>query len=618
MRRHTKMTHATTHDTMTEPTTDEDQAAGHRGARLAEAGRRLVGRPARRALSLVAAGALAAALLVAGQVATNPAPAQALSGSSFNPGNIISDQVFSNSGSMTASQVQSFLNTQGASCTTTSSYTCLKDYHQTTTALPDANQHCSPYQGASNESAATIIVKVAKACDINPQVILVTLQKEEGLVTMANSAAKPSGAAGRYQIAMGFGCPDSAPCNTQYYGFFNQVFQAARQFDVYRTNQGLYGFRAAGQTYNVLYSPTSSCGSAPVTMANWATAGLYDYTPYQPNAAALANLYGAGNSCSSYGNRNFWVYFNQWFGSTQVQETNVNMTVTNSSGQPMSGVAVAFYKASASTTTVSKPALTTTTSSTGTASALLQKGSYKAAFVASDGTTISGAPGISDLPYMTTWAGGTTSAAGAKVITAGSSASTALPVTVATWQAPTNSPFKDVTSSTQFYSQIAWLSTAGISEGYANGTYQPGTTVKRNAMAAFLYRMAGSPAYTPPKTSPFKDVSTTNQFYQQIAWLASQGISTGYADGDFKPDATVDRNAMAAFLYRFAGSPTFTAPTQSSFKDVTPTTQFYDEISWMDSTGISQGYADGDYKPDASIKRNAMAAFLYRFNSLGL
>ena len=63
------------------------------------------------------------------------------------------------------------------------------------------------------------------------------------------------------------------------------------------------------------------------------------------------------------------------------------------------------------------------------------------------------------------------------------------------------------------------------------------------------------------------DVATTNQFYKEIAWLHSSGISTGWARGDgtfeFRPLAPIARDAMAAFLYRAAGSPEFTAPTVS-------------------------------------------------------
>ena len=57
--------------------------------------------------------------------------------------------------------------------------------------------------------------------------------------------------------------------------------------------------------------------SSPVYIQNQATANLYYYTPYQPNAAALRAGYGEGDGCSAYGNRNFYQYFTDWFGSTQ-------------------------------------------------------------------------------------------------------------------------------------------------------------------------------------------------------------------------------------------------------------------------------------------------------------
>ena len=51
---------------------------------------------------------------------------------------------------------------------------------------------------------------------------------------------------------------------------------------------------------------------------NQATHALYVYTPYTPNKAALKSLYGTGDSCSAYGNRNFWRLFIDWFGVTGV------------------------------------------------------------------------------------------------------------------------------------------------------------------------------------------------------------------------------------------------------------------------------------------------------------
>ena len=227
--------------------------------------------------------------------------------SKFKPGNIISDGVFFNGNTMSAADIQSFLNGKVASCQ--SGYVCLKDFRQTTRDEP-ADAYCSGYRGGANETAATIIAKVAASCGVNPQVLLVTLQKEQALVTHT----WPSD--WRYKSAMGQGCPDTAACDSRYYGFQNQVYGAARQFKIYAEGR-YFTWYAPGKTWNIQYHPSKSCGSSPVYIENKATAGLYYYTPYQPNAAALRAGYGEGDGCSSYGNRNFYQYFQDWFGSTQ-------------------------------------------------------------------------------------------------------------------------------------------------------------------------------------------------------------------------------------------------------------------------------------------------------------
>lgn len=230
----------------------------------------------------------------------------------FDPGNIIDDAMFFASGTMSAAEIQSFLNSKVPACK--SGYTCLKDFGQATQSRPADAMCPTAYSGRSWESAASIIYNVAQACGINPQVILVTLQKEQGLVTHV----WPSD--WRYTIAMGQGCPDTAACDTRYYGFFNQVYGAAWQLKRYANPPGTsqyFTWYAPGRTWNVLYNPNRDCGSAPVRVQNQATANLYYYTPYQPNAAALRAGYGEGDGCSSYGNRNFYNYFTDWFGTTR-------------------------------------------------------------------------------------------------------------------------------------------------------------------------------------------------------------------------------------------------------------------------------------------------------------
>ncbi len=229
----------------------------------------------------------------------------------FRPGNIISDAVFFNRDAMGEAQIQSFLDSKVSTCR--AGYVCLKDYYDTTRATT-ADAMCGPYAGGARERASRIIFKVAQACGINPRVLIVMLQKEQGLVTTTAPSSY------NYRAAMGQGCPDTAACDTRYYGFFNQVFGAAWQLKRYANPPGTSAFftwYAPGRTWSILYHPNRACGSSSVYIENQATANLYYFTPYRPNPAALRAGYGEGDSCSSYGNRNFYNYFTDWFGSTQ-------------------------------------------------------------------------------------------------------------------------------------------------------------------------------------------------------------------------------------------------------------------------------------------------------------
>lgn len=181
--------------------------------------------------------------------------------------------------------------------------------------------------------------------------------------------------------------------------------------------------------------------------------------------------------------------------------------------------------------------------------------------------------------------------------------------------------FADVSSRTQFAFEIRWMAAEGISRGWADNTYRPLEPVRRDAMSAFMYRLADQSAFAAPAKSPFKDVSAQQQFFTEMSWLASTGVSTGWDDGTYRPLKPVNRDAMAAFLYRLAGSPAFNAPEVSPFKDVSTSNQFYKEISWLSAQGISAGWVQADdtrlFQPYEPVKRDAMAAFMYRFDQLG-
>jgi len=286
----------------------------------------------------------------------------ALSGSDFNAGKIMDDGVFFNPAGIDIGQIQQFLNAKVPTCdtwgaqpyggTTRSAYgtsrgnpppfICLKDYRQETPTR-SADGLCNQYFGG-NKSAAQIIHDVGHACGVNPKVLLVILEKEQSLVTDDWPWTV------QYNSATGFGCPDTAPCDPQFGAFFDQVYYAARQFKRYARDASLFRYKPYRENY-IQFHPNTSCGGTNVYVHNQATAGLYNYTPYQPNATALSNLYGGQtDGCSSYGNRNFWRLFNDWFGSTNAYNGNIILSqslAANVSGTVYQGQTVtASYRVS--------------------------------------------------------------------------------------------------------------------------------------------------------------------------------------------------------------------------------------------------------------------------------
>ncbi len=250
---------------------------------------------------------------------------QAADMSKFDPGNIISDAVMSNKNALSVQQIQSFLDSKNT-CNNSNTYMA-SWYPHLSYNIQDGKFVCLAKESFNGESAAQIVWKAAQDYDINPQVLIVLLEKEQGLITdtWPNSV--------QYRSATGYGCPDTAPCDTQYYGLKNQVRLAASMFRT--VLNGGWSNYPVGHTY-VQYHPNTWCGGSVVNIKNRATSALYRYTPYQPNASALAAGYGTGDECGAYGNRNFWALFTDWFGN------------------PVSGIFIDIAKASQDITSIAQ------------------------------------------------------------------------------------------------------------------------------------------------------------------------------------------------------------------------------------------------------------------------
>jgi predicted outer membrane repeat protein len=172
--------------------------------------------------------------------------------------------------------------------------------------------------------------------------------------------------------------------------------------------------------------------------------------------------------------------------------------------------------------------------------------------------------------------------------------------------------FPDVGAASTFFDEICWLSQMGITGGFGDGSFRPAQAVTRQSMAAFLYRLALSPPFDDPATPSFTDVAATSDFFTEIEWLSAQEIAGGFPDGTYRPGQAVSRQAMAAFLFRVAGEPPPAGPPSQTFDDVPLAHTFYEEIEWMADSGVSTGFGDGTFRPGQAVTRQAMAAFLLK------
>lgn len=186
-------------------------------------------------------------------------------------------------------------------------------------------------------------------------------------------------------------------------------------------------------------------------------------------------------------------------------------------------------------------------------------------------------------------------------------------------------PFTDLRVST-LRGSIEWLATNKLTNGWPDGTYRPLSTMTREQMAAFLYRLAnpGVKVAPKPRTAPFRDVPANHVFAGEIAWMKNMDVANGWSNGYFRPTSPIMRDQMAAFLHRYAAkvcaipaAATY-RPGASSFVDVRSSTVFSHEISWMAASDISNGWVLGgrtEYRPLAPITREQMAAFIQRLNT---
>lgn len=145
--------------------------------------------------------------------------------------------------------------------------------------------------------------------------------------------------------------------------------------------------------------------------------------------------------------------------------------------------------------------------------------------------------------------------------------------------------------------------------GYANGTFGPDRNMTRAEVTTMFARlltekMSADQTYS----NTFSDVAKSHWAANYIGYMQQFGIITGYADGSFRPDASVTRAEFSAIASRFE---TLTEGTKS-FSDVPSSHWAAKYINFAATRGWVNGYADGTFRPNNSITRAEVAAVTCR------
>ncbi|CEN92972.1 ZmpA/ZmpB/ZmpC family metallo-endopeptidase [Paraclostridium sordellii] len=146
--------------------------------------------------------------------------------------------------------------------------------------------------------------------------------------------------------------------------------------------------------------------------------------------------------------------------------------------------------------------------------------------------------------------------------------------------------------------------------GYPDNTFRQENKITRGEIATMLSRIILDGKQVPITENKFNDISNDYWAKNEVNYLASKGLFNGYEDGTFRPENPITRAEVATILVRSNGD------IKQKFKKVFPD---IDDSHWASKyiekaaeLGYMLGYEDGSFKPDQVITRGETVVTLNR------
>ena len=176
-------------------------------------------------------------------------------------------------------------------------------------------------------------------------------------------------------------------------------------------------------------------------------------------------------------------------------------------------------------------------------------------------------------------------------------------------------PFKDVKSTDWYYNAVEYTYRNGIISGATETEFRPNAKITRGMIVTILWRMEGSPKVT--GVEDFTDV-TGQYYYDAVRWAAKNGVVNGYGDGRFGPNANITREQLATILCNYAKykkKNTNVTVDISKYKDWNKVSSFAKpSIQWAIKTGVVTGKENGTkVDPQGTATRGEAACMIYNY-----
>ena len=180
--------------------------------------------------------------------------------------------------------------------------------------------------------------------------------------------------------------------------------------------------------------------------------------------------------------------------------------------------------------------------------------------------------------------------------------------------------FTDVAPTAGYCAEVSYAYAMGLVNGVTSTTFLPSRSVKRGEFVTMLGRMLMPKDYAPSEDSPgFTDVPDGKYYTVYVRWAAENGIVNGITAETFCPENYIRRQDMAAILYRVqqldgVGLLPFVESPKTFADDAKISDYAREAVSALQRQGLLGGDNNGNVNPKKELTRAEAAAVISRFH----